>query len=103
MLFRKRKGLSRDYWLRTRPSVALLALVLVAIMLQPGHAKAGHAATVDRALPARELFQAERIALAGFIDAEETPGDSGHDFGLPANHPTGRVRRRERIERQRFP
>src|SRR6185312_3494907 len=52
-----------------RRSVALLALVLVAVLLDSGDPEAGHATAVDRALPAGELLEAQRIALAGVVDA----------------------------------
>src|SRR5262245_56557242 len=82
--------------------VALLALVLVAVLLDPGHAEAGHAAAIDRALPARELFQAKRIALTSLVDGQKAAGNGGHDLGLPADDPTGRLGRRQAVERQRL-
>ena len=39
-------------------SVALLALVLIAVMLDASDPKARHAAAVDSALPAGELLEA---------------------------------------------
>src|SRR4051812_9694645 len=83
-------------------SVALLALVLVAILLDPSDPQARHSAAVDRALPAGEFLEAERIALAGFVDAEQAAGDRGDDLRLAANDPARRAGRRQRIERQRL-
>src|SRR5688500_2135353 len=87
---------------RERRSVALLALILFAVMLDAGDAQAGHAAAVDRALPAGKLFKAQRIALAGFIDAQQAARDGGDHFGLAADHPAGRRLRRQRIDGQRL-
>src|SRR5689334_10001293 len=85
-----------------RRLVALLTLVLVAILLDASDAKARHSAAVDRTLPAREFLEAERVTLAGFVDAEQSARHCCNDFGLPANDPAGRGRRRQRIERQRL-
>src|SRR6185437_502454 len=85
-----------------RRSVALLALVLVAVLLDSGDPEAGHATAVDRALPAGELLEAQRIALAGVVDAQETARHCRNDLGLPADHPAGGVDRRQRVERQRL-
>src|SRR4051812_25546574 len=83
-------------------SVALLALVLVAILLDPSDPQARHSAAVDRALPAGEFLEAERVTLAGFVDAEQPAGHRGNDLGLAANDPPRRVSGRQRIERQRL-
>ena len=83
-------------------SVALLALVLVAVLLDPSDPQARHSAAVDRALPAREFLEAERIALAGFVDAEQAARDRGDDLGLAADDPARGVRRGKRVERQRL-
>src|SRR5689334_5462821 len=71
-------------------------------MLDARDAQSRHSAAVDRALPARELFQAQRIALAGIVHTEKAAGDSRDDFGLAAHDPAGGVRRRKAVERQRF-
>jgi hypothetical protein len=71
-------------------------------VLDSGHSKTGHAAALDSALPAGEFFETQRVALAGLVHSEQATGDSGYDFGLATNHPPRRVRRRKRIERQRF-
>src|SRR5438874_13190643 len=83
-----------------RPSVALLALVLVAVLLDPRDAQARHAAAVDRALPAGEFLEAQIVALARLVDGEQAARDSGNDLGLAADHPARGVGRRERVERQ---
>src|ERR1041385_2650332 len=83
-------------------SVPLLTLVLVAVLLDAGDAKSGHAAAVDRALPAGEFLEAQRITLARVVHAQEPASDGGDDLGLAANDPTRRAGRRQRIERQRL-
>src|SRR5947209_13292729 len=105
-LFRKRKDVS-SFWLTAalggeRASVALLALVLVAVLLDARDAKAGHAAAVDRALPAGEFLEAQIVALAGLVDIEQPAGDCGNDLSLAADHPARGVGRRKRVERQRL-
>src|SRR3954451_6440695 len=88
-------------WIRAgSASLALLVLVLVAIMPYTGDAESRQAAAVDRALPAGELLKAQRIALAGFVDRKQAPGDGCNDFGLAAHDPAGRPGRRKRLERQ---
>src|SRR5438477_12425980 len=87
---------------RGRRSVTRLAFVLVAILLDPRYAQPGHAAAVDRALPAGEFLEAERVALARFVDAEQAAGHGGDDLGLAPDDPARGVGRRQRIERQRL-
>src|SRR6476659_7882273 len=82
--------------------VALLLFILVAVLADAGDAKAGHSAAVDGALPAREFLEAERVALAGFVDAQKPASHGGDDLGLAAHDPTRRVDRRQRVERQRL-
>ena len=79
-----------------------MALILLAVMLDPGNAQSRHSATVDRALPAGELLEAERIALADIVDAEKSASNLRYDLGLTANDPAGRVRWRQRIEGEWF-
>src|SRR6185312_13828231 len=55
-----------------------------------------------RAVPAGELLEAQRIALAGVVDAQGTARHGRNDLGLPADHPAGGVDRRQRVERQRL-
>src|SRR5689334_18807475 len=97
-------GKLHRYWRVTSfgCSVALLLLVLVAILLDARDAQAGHSAAVDRALPAGEFLEAERVALARFVDCQEPAGDGGDDLRLAANDPARGGDRRQRIERQRL-
>src|SRR3546814_3942 len=53
-------------------------------------------------LPARELFEAEAVALAGLVDRKQAAVDRGDDLGLAADDPAGGVRRRERVQCQRL-
>src|SRR3982751_430345 len=82
--------------------VALLALVLLAVVLDPRHPQTGHAAAVDGPLPAGELLEAERVALAGFVDGQQATGDGGDHFRPAAHDPAGGGGRRQRVERQRL-
>src|SRR5258705_1557773 len=84
-----------------RNSVALLALVLVAILLDSRDPEARHAAAIDRALPAGKLLKAEGVALARLVDRQKATGDRGDDLGLAPHDPTSCVRRRRAAERQR--
>ena len=88
--------------LGTDLSVALLALVLISVMLDPGNSKSGHAAPIDRALPAGEFFEAQSVALACFVDGQETARNGSDDFCLATHNPTRGRRGRKRVERQRF-
>ena len=76
-------------------SVALLALVDVAVVLNPSDAKAGHPAAVDRALPTGKFFQAQLIALAGLIDSQEPARNGGNHLRLAADDPASRSCRRQ--------
>src|SRR5581483_9361068 len=87
---------------RNERSVALLALVLVAILLDSGDPQPGHSAAVHRALPAGEFLETQSVALARFVDRQEAAGDRRDHLGLPADDPAGRRGRRQRLERQRL-
>ena len=69
-------------------------------MLDAGHAQTRHAAAVDRALPARELLKAQRIAFARLIDRQQTARDGSDDLRFPAHDPTGGAGGRQAVERQ---
>ena len=88
--------------LGTDLSVALLALVLISVMLDSRDPEAGHAAAVDRALPAGKFLEAQRITLAGFVHGEQSTCNGSDHFGFAAYDPAGRLGRRKRVERQRF-
>src|SRR3546814_14828117 len=68
-----------------RPLETLLALVEVAIMLDARHAQSGHAAAVDRPLPAGKFLEGQPIAFARFVDGQE-PAVDGRDALRLAAH-----------------
>src|SRR5688500_5073166 len=88
---------------RREGSIFLLSLVEGAVMLDPGDSEAGHAGTVDRALPAGKLLEREAVALARLVHAEQAAIDRGHHLGLAANDPARGSRRRQRLDRERLP
>jgi len=51
-------------------------------MLDAGDSQPGHARTVDRALPAGEFLEAEAIALARLVDAQQAAIDRRHTSAL---------------------
>src|SRR3546814_19876860 len=77
-----------------RPLETLLALVEVAIVLDARHAQSGHAAAVDRPLPAGKFLEGQPIAFARFVDGQEPAVDGRDALRLAAHDPTGRRRRR---------
>ena len=60
---------------------------LLPVLLDAGRPQAGEAMLVDGHLPAQELFRGQRVALAGFFQAQQTATDGGDDFGLTADDP----------------
>src|SRR3546814_12931488 len=54
-----------------RPLETLLALVEIAIMLDQRDAQSGHAAAVDRPLPAGKFLEGQPIAFARLVDGQE--------------------------------
>jgi hypothetical protein len=71
-------------------------------MLDSGDSQARHAAALDSSFPSGEFLETQSLPLAGLVVGEKAACDSGYDFGLATDHPPRRVRRRKRIERQRF-
>jgi len=66
-----------------------------------GGAQAGQAVLVDRILPGKEFFDRQGVAAARFFQRQQSATNGCDDFGLAANHPTLRFRRREISDRQR--
>src|SRR6478672_1303247 len=60
---------------------------LAAIFLDAGGTQAGQAMLVDGPLPAQELIDRERVALAGFLEADQAAADRGDHLGLATNDP----------------
>src|SRR5262245_7962000 len=71
-------------------------------MLDAGDSKARHPGPIDRALPASEFLETEGIALTGFVDGQKATRNRGDYLGLATHNPTGRRRRRQGVESQRF-
>ena len=65
-----------------------------------GGAQAGQAVLVDRILPGKEFFDRQGVAAARFFQRQQSATNGGDDFGLAANHPALRSRRREISDRQ---
>src|SRR5678816_2846760 len=83
-----------------KSSVTLLAFVHVAVMLDPSNPQARHSAALYSPLPTGELFQAQRIELAGLVDGKQAARHRSDDFGLAANDPAIGAGRRQGLERQ---
>jgi hypothetical protein len=71
------------------------------VLLDPRRAKPGKAIFVDGSLPGQEFFDRQLIALAGFIEAEQTATDGGNDFRLAPDNPAPRIGWREIGNRKR--
>src|SRR3546814_7493847 len=71
-------------------------------MLDPRDAQSGHAAAVDRPLPAGKFLEGQPIAFARFVDGQEPAVDGRDDLRLAAHDPAGRRRRRQRVQRKRL-
>src|SRR5688572_23266430 len=74
-----------------------------AIMLDARGAQAGQAVLVDRLAPRFELFLGEPIALARLFEREQAAAHGGDNFRLAADHPAGRARRRQIVQREGIP
>ena len=85
-----------DFFSKTIDVVARL----LAILLNAGGAQAGEAVLIDRVLPGKELVDRQRVAAASLFEREQATAHGGDDFGLAANHPALRSRRREISDRQ---
>ena len=60
---------------------------LLPVLLDARGPQAGQAMLIDGQLPAEELLGGQRIALAGFFEAEQTAADGSHNLGLAADNP----------------
>src|SRR5215813_6782475 len=69
-----------------------------AIVLQARDTQAAQAVLVDQTLPGKELFDGQGIALAGFLEAQQTRTHACHDLGLAADNPALRTRRGQVIK-----
>ena len=57
--------------------LTILAFVELAVELDPRNAQSWHPGTIDRALPAGELLQTQRIDRTSFVDSKEPASHSG--------------------------
>ena len=82
--------------------VLLAALGRAPVRLTPSCPKARHSGKMNRSLPAGELFDAERVTLASFLEGYEPSINSFYDFGLASNSPPRRASRRKHFARKTF-
>jgi hypothetical protein len=61
---------------------------LLPVLLDARGAQAGQAMLVDGQLPTEELLSGQRVALAGFFEAEQTATDGSDNFGFATDDPT---------------
>src|SRR5690606_28099371 len=62
-----------------------------AVVLDPGCAQAGKAVLVDGGLPVQELVDAQCVARAGLLEAQQPTAYRGDDLSLAADHPAAGV------------
>src|SRR5688572_14458393 len=74
-----------------------------AVVLDPCRAQACKPVLVDRCLPIQELVDAERIAGARFLEAEEAAAHGRNHFRLAPDNPAPGIRRWQISDRQRTP
>lgn len=72
-------------------------------MLQPRDPQPLHTRPVDGALPGGKLFDGQVIALAGFVDGQQSAVDGSNHFGLAPDHLASGVCRRQGLQSERFP
>ncbi len=73
----------------------------VAILLNARGAQARQTVIVDRRLPGQEFLNGERIALTGFLQAQQATAHRCDNFRLATDHPTARIGRGQISNRQR--
>src|SRR5690606_13567388 len=78
-----------------RASPAPVGLVRLAVLLDARGPQARQSVTVYGTLPAQELFDRQRVALAGLLEAQQAAANSGHHLGLAAYHPALGICRRQ--------
>lgn len=72
------------------------------VLLQPRYSKAGHAASMNRSLPAGELFEAQRVAIASFIEGQKASIDGCNNLSFSSYCPPRGVFRGEHLARETF-
>lgn len=89
----------QSHWAAT---MCLTVLVELSILLESRDSKARQSTQVNRSLPARELFNADRVARTNFIDREQSTFNRCDDFRFAPYDPSLRFDGREFVESQRF-
>src|SRR5437868_14941379 len=97
-----RAGRGAPHYPPVTGSIILLTLVKRLVVLDAGDAQPGHARAVDRALPAREFLEAEAIAFAGLVDAQQSAIDGRDHLRLAPDDPTCGRRVRQRVDGERL-
>jgi len=67
---------------------------LLAVLLNTRRAQAGKAVLIDRVLPGEEFLDRQRLTAARLFERKQSAANRSDNFGLAANHPTFRSRRR---------
>ena len=60
---------------------------LLPVLLNAGSTQSGESMLVDGHLPTQEFVGGQRVALTGFLKAQESATDGGNNFGLAADDP----------------
>jgi len=71
-------------------------------MLDAGNAQARHSRPIDGTLPSGKLLDGKVVTIAYLVDGQQTAIDGSDHLRLATHHPTGRARRRKRIQRKRL-
>jgi hypothetical protein len=77
---RKKAALASGFKLRNQSE-------LLAILLNARGAQSGQSIFFEGALPGEIFFCGERVALAGFFEAQQAAADCCHHFGLTPDDP----------------
>src|SRR5436305_1289894 len=65
------------------------------VLLDTGRAQSGKSVLIDRHLPAQELVDRQRVAVAGLVERQEAAADGSDDLCLAADDPALRRGRRQ--------
>ncbi len=91
------------------PFVMILAkgrcrpIVSIPVLLHAGRPEAGKSVPINGTLPGEELLNRQRIALACFVQRQQSTANGGDDLRLAANDPSTRCHRRKVGDRKRRP
>ena len=73
----------------------------MAILLDARRAQSGEAMLINGGLPGQEFFHGQRIAVARFLEAEQTAANGGNNLSFAPDNPTPRILRRQIGDSQR--